>query len=239
MNQVMFAKRFAFALLSMAALGSTALFAADEKGSAVLTVTGKLSPGACDVTVPDGGRIDFGIIPAPITPKDQYMRFDGPQKSLRVTCGGMMNAYVSVMDNNNDSAMKSPKAYLALGLNSFRQLFGMGAKDSNGDPIGSYTIAVAPATTTDRSGSVATQGAVIWSTDNRSTWTTSSTPVKMLGDGTGIYSTGASATGSMPITAKTFEFPLSVQAFIRGTKEAPIVTDVPLNGSATFSVAYN
>jgi hypothetical protein len=57
--------------------------------------------------------------------------------------------------------------------------------------------------------------------------------------GGGHYYTAGSADASpTPVAARTFKFPLTVTAALNNTTDLEIGADVPLNGSASFTVSY-
>jgi type 1 fimbria pilin len=238
MNQKMIAKVLASALLGAAALASTSSFAADEKGTATLTVTGKLTPGACTVSFVGGGSIDYGDIAAASLSSSAYTALTEKTKSLSVACGSLTNAYVSVTDSRSANVINDAPMQTALGGAEGTQLYGLGTTNGGKTNIGAYTIKMGPATTTDLAGTSTTQAAVLSSTD-KSTWSASSAAVFMTAGGATYYSTGASAAGSTPVQAKTFAFPLTVKAALNNTTNMPVTSNVALDGLATFTVAYN
>jgi hypothetical protein len=236
MKKYMIAKAAAFALLGATALAATPTFAAGQV-NATLTVTGKLSPGACTVTFVGGGSIDYGNIASGSLSSSNYTALSEQKKTLNVTCSSLANAYVSVQDNKGASALNDEKMQTALGGATTTQLYGLGTTGSDSKKIGAYTISMGPAATTDLAGNSTMQAAVLSSAD-KETWAASTTPVFMTAGGAEYYSTGDSASGATPVKAKTFAFPLIVKAALNNTTDMPVSSNVALDGSATFTVAY-
>ncbi|MGV2292040.1 DUF1120 domain-containing protein [Trinickia sp. YCB016] len=237
MKQNMIAKAAALPLLAMMALATAPAFA--DTTTATLKVTGKLAAGACTVAIVGGGDVDYSEISSSVMSKTGNTVLGTQSKSLSVTCGSLINAYVSVADNKAASAVKDASMLTALSATA-AQLYGLGTTGSGDNVvnIGAYTIAMGPGTTTNLAGTSTTQAAVLSSTD-KSTWTISTTPVLTTPGGTTYYSTGASAAGSKPVVAKTFAFPLTVKAALNNSTNMPVTENVVMAGSATFTVAYN
>ncbi|TKC90884.1 DUF1120 domain-containing protein [Trinickia terrae] len=237
MKQMMIAKAAALTLVGAAALATAPAFA--EGVTTTLTVTGKLTPGACNVSFDGGGSVDYGNIAAASLSKTAYTALTSQTKNLSVVCGSATNAYVSVTDNRAASAIKDAPMQTALGATA-TQVYGLGTSGTGDSAknIGAYTISMGAGTTTDTAGASTKQAAVMSSTD-KSAWTISTTPVFTTPGGATYYSTGASASGSKPVVAKTFVFPVTVKAALNNTTDLPVSSNVALDGSATFTVAYN
>ncbi|KVP89333.1 hypothetical protein WJ96_20255 [Burkholderia ubonensis] len=221
-------------------LAAAPSFAA-ESVSATLTVTGKLSPGACNVSLDGGGSIDYGNIAAASLKKSDYTALNEQARALRVVCGSLTNAYVSVMDNRSASAIADAAMKQALGSDALTdtQVFGLGTTGgTTAANIGAYTIKLGRATTTDLSSTATQQAAVLTSGDKR-TWTASTDAVAMTKGGATYYSAGGADTGSTPAQGKTFVFPVTVKAALNNTTDMPVSSKIALDGSATFTVSYN
>jgi hypothetical protein len=227
-------------VLSTMVLASAPAFA--ESVTATLTVTGKLSPGACNVSLVGGSSIDYGDIASANLSSSEYTALREQSRNLSVACGSLTNAYVSVTDNHAASALADAKMKQALGSDTLAdtQVFGLGTT-GEGDTaakIGAYTIKLGRATTTDLAGGSRQQEAVLSSVD-KATWVASSNPVYMTADGAQLYSAGGAAAGSKPEKGKTFLFPIIVKAALNNTSAMPVSSNVALDGSATFTVSYN
>ena len=241
MKQQMIAKALGSALLSASAFTAAPAFA-DESVTATLTVTGRLSPGACNVSLIGGGSIDYGNIAAASLSQSKYTALTEQTRNLSVACGSLTTAYVSVTDIKALSALTDAKIKQALGNGDLAdtQVFGLGTTGTSDKvaKIGAYTINLGRATTTDLSGASMQQEAVLSSADKK-TWTASGDSVYMKADGAQLYSAGGAAAGSTPVKGKTFLFPVTVKAALNNTEAMPVSSNVALDGSARFTVSYN
>lgn len=237
MNQYMIAKAAVLVVLS-AAFAAPAAAESSGAFSATLNVTGTLSPGACNVSFVGGSDIDYSNIVSDSLSATNYTALTKHSKDLQVACGANTNAYVSVQDNRSTSAVRVPAMKTALGNASLAdaQVFGLGVSGTAN--IGAYTISMGPASVvTAFGGSATTQPAVLSSAD-KTTWTASTTPVALTSGGAQYYSAGPSGAGATPVAARTWTFPLSVVAALNNTTDLPVKEEVPLDGSATFTVSY-
>lgn len=246
MKHNMISKALGAVFLGSAALCAGPAFAGDPPVDAMLTVTGKLSPGACNVSLDGGTSINYGNIAAQSLKAGDYYPLTEQKRTLRVACGALTNAYVSLSDNQAPSVLSDEKMMNTLAVDGAKpedgQLFGLGAEASGEEgvlkKIGAYTIKMGPATTQDWSGASAQQPQVMSSTD-KAAWDASSTAVYMAGGNARYYSTGGADGGTKPATAATFLFPLTVKAALNSRDQLPIDKNIALNGSATFTVSYN
>ncbi|WP_296224486.1 DUF1120 domain-containing protein [Ralstonia sp. UBA689] len=238
MNQYMIAKAAAVVVLGAALAAPVA--AANSSGTlnATLNVTGTLSPGACNVSFVGGSDIDYSNITSNSLSATNYTALAEHSKDLQVACGANTNAYVSVQDNRSTSAIRAAAMKTALGNASLAdtQVFGLGT--SGTASVGAYTISMGPASVVTAFGGTATTQPAVLSSADKTTWTASTTPVALTSGGAQYYSAGPSGTNPTPVAARTWTFPLSVVAALNNTTDLPVKEDVPLDGSATFTVSY-
>lgn len=238
MNQYMIVKATALLAMGVALAGPAAAAEGSGTFSATLNVTGTLSPGACNVSFVGGGDVDYSNITVDSLSSTAYTTLTKQSKNLQVTCGANTNAYVSVQDNRSTSAIRVAAMKTALGNASLadEQVFGLGASGMAG--IGAYTISMGPASVVTAFGGTATTQPAVLSSPDKATWTASTTPVALTGGGALYYSAGPSGADATPVAARTWSFPLSVVAALNNTTDLPVKEDVPLDGSATFTVSY-
>src|SRR5215469_4144817 len=124
----------ASAFLGGAMLTVTPAFAVDTV-TATLSVKGKLTPGACNVSFAGGGSIDYGNVAAANLSSNSYTPLSAQAKALNVVCGSLTNAYVSVSDTKHASALVDAEMKKALGNPSLTdtQVFGLGTAGSGSD----------------------------------------------------------------------------------------------------------
>ena len=235
MNRNMIAKAVALAALGAALCGPAA--AADD--TVTLTVTGTIAPAPCTVTFAKGGSVDFGNIDGGKLSATEYTALDEKTDGLVVTCGANTKAFVSVRDTHAASAITTAGMKTKLGDSTLNdaQVFGLGTSGTAN--VGAYAIQMGRASVVTAVGGTSTvQPAVLSSTD-KSTWQASTTDVAMNGNGATYYTAGPSGSNPTPVTARTFNFPLTIKAALNNITDLPLSSNVDLNGSATFTVAYN
>ncbi|MEW1781713.1 DUF1120 domain-containing protein [Arthrobacter sp. NPDC080086] len=238
MTRNMITKVAALAVLG-AAFTAPAFAQTSGTFNSTLTVTGVLTPGACNVSFTGGGAVAYGNLAGMDLKATEYLALTSRDQSLQVVCGANTPAYVSVIDNRSTSAIKDTAMKTALGSASMddTQVFGLGTH--SGTNIGAYVVRLGPASVvTTYGGSASVQPAVLSSTD-KATWTASATPVAMAAGGTNFYSAGPTGASPTPVSARTFTFPLSVLAALNNTTNMPLDENIALDGSATFTVSYN
>ncbi|KHK53546.1 hypothetical protein PI87_17025 [Ralstonia sp. A12] len=231
---------------ALAALGLAFAQSAAAQSSGTLTstlnVTGTLAPAACDVTFVGGDTIDFGNIASTSLSANTFRKIGQSQdKTLQVVCGANTNAFVSVQDNRAASAIQDPTIRVALGSTvGLNNLFGLGSVDGPSGPvnIGSYTIKMSPASVVTTYGGTSVQQPAVLSSADKSAWAASAAPVLMIGNGGEYYTAGSLGASPTPVAARTFNFPLTIDAALNNTTVLPLGDEVKLNGSATFTVAY-
>ena len=238
MTRNMITKVAALAVLG-AAFTAPAFAQTSGTFNSTLTVTGVLTPGACNVSFTGGGAVAYGNLAGMDLKPSEYLALTARDQSLQVVCGANTPAYVSVIDNKSTSAIKDTAMKTALGNGSMEdsQVFGLGTH--NGTSIGAYTVRLGPASVvTAYGGGSVVQDAVLSSTD-RMTWAATSGLVYMASGGGHFYSAGPTGTSPMPVAGRTFTFPLKVQAALNNTTNMPLDDNIALDGSATFSVRYD
>ncbi len=238
MTRNMIIKAAALAVLG-AAFTAPAFAQTSGTFNSTLTVTGVLTPGACNVSFTGGGAVAYGNLAGMDLKATAYHALTSRDQSLQVVCGANTPAYVSVIDNRNVSAIKDKDMKTALGDANMddTQVFGLGTH--NGTNVGAYVVRLGPATVVTAYGGTAVVQPAVLSSADRKTWTASTAPVAMAAGGAHYYSAGPTGADPTPVPARTFTFPLSVLAALNNTTNMPLDENINLDGSATFTVSYN
>lgn len=210
-----FAKEAAFSSLLLVAT-SNAL--ASE--SADLTLTGKITPAACDVSFSEGGEVDFGRINAKNLNTDQ--RTTLPAKSIAYSISCDMNAKIGTvwMDNRGNGSGHE---------------FSLGQQGSKS--IGTYTVAQVSSKLQVNDGTGAAPGVLLESDNAGNTWTVKSGNAEQVPGQRRIQSHGLTGnTAPADVQAVTGEF--EITPTISPTQDLDLNNKVELQGSATLSISY-
>lgn len=186
--------------------------------SAELTITGKIIPGACIVSLGDGGTVDLGNIYARDLNDDEATALDPVALPLNVTCDAPVLFALEGVDNAADSAV-DPQSY------------GLG-KTAADEKIGTAAITLVNVTADGEPG-FGTQ-----SVDGGATWTAAvDGPAALTTEALHGFADQAGHTNG-PVHTTVLQGDLSVLATIQPTNELTIDGDVQVNGSVTLNVTY-
>ncbi|WP_392891122.1 DUF1120 domain-containing protein [Pseudomonas migulae] len=190
---------------------SASVFAAS---STELTVTGFITPSACDPALSNGGNVHYGKIPVKDlnADSDRYTELEEKSLQLTVMCHAPTLMALEAKDNREGSEF-SPGSF-GLGLINGSEKLGalqMRVPSPSADGVPSRTI------TSPRNGSK---------------WTA----VYFL-TGTNMMSVAKPGT-FLPIPIELYNAELLVQAFIAPTSGLDLSNEVPIDGSVTLTVRY-
>jgi len=213
------------AVLLTGAVGQTAL--AGE--SAQLLAVGTIRPSACNIAISDNGHINLGTIPAQSLSQSDATTLATFSFQTTVTCESETLVAVSVADNRAGTA--APLLSLVGGGND--RGFGFGKVD--GKAVGTYGLQL-------QSGLVANGKAAyqLASYTNGEWW--GAPGYNAFAGAKYMYSWAekpAVGQSSVPTPIKTASMPWLVYPIIAAKSKLPdLADDVPLDGSATFTLTY-
>lgn len=233
MNRNMMVKAAALAALGTGFAGQAA--AADD--TVTLSITGTIKPAPCTVTFQKGGTINFNDIDGGTLSSTDYTALPEQTEGLQVECGANTNAFVSVRDPNSANAITVNAMKTKLGSSALanEQVFGLGKSGSAN--IGAYTIQIGRASLVTTDGGASSESPAVLTSTDKKTWQASANAVPMVGTGSTYYTAGQ--LDATALTARSFNFPLTIKAALNNTTDLPLSSNVDLNGSAVFTVAYN
>ncbi|WP_130905498.1 MULTISPECIES: DUF1120 domain-containing protein [unclassified Pseudomonas] len=187
-----------------------------------ITVTGIISPPACDIAMTGNGQIDFGeIVLAPTGVSDAPQRVS---QTLSITCAAPSYAGFRLVDNR---AATVPSSVIA------PDHFGLGL-DGASHPIGYYDMALQTILADSATGLVKV------STDNGSTWANASAALlKSYASGSNTYAFDSATTPTTAPKAVTNASSLIAVAYhIQPRNTLDTSSTIDLDGSATFELIY-
>lgn len=211
------------------AAASGAAFAAD---TADLTVKGVIKPAACTPSFAGGGILDFGTISASTLSATAATALPAKDITLTVSCDAATKFGIETKDNQSGSANSTAGTAIVTSSSAW---FGAGKVGEN--KIGAVVISRGSSVNAVATG----DGQTVDPLDadyGSQTWFATPTLDYMRADGARVQSWGAVGT-TTPGAYKTVTQPMRVQLSIGKISELPaLTTEVPINGSITFSVKY-
>ena len=229
--------------------------------SAVMRVTGTVTPPSCTPSFVGGGTVDFGNVSA----KGGAATDLGTKKTtLQISCTQPTQIAFKVTDNRQGTATGMGGGFWGIAETIFNgwggpstgflgwkdQVYGLGKTPNGGKQIGAYAIKVAGSPTIDGSSSLKVTGynitketpiigqwlPSIWTYNLvGTTWLTKGT--EYTGATPTWYTAGMFAT---PNSARTFTFPLEIKAVLNSAEGLGNNggDEIHLDGQATFDLVY-
>jgi len=216
------------------ALGS-ASFAGQAAESATLSLTGTISPGACDVSL-SSESVDFGKIAAS-TLSDTMNELKAIPVTLSVACDAATAVAVQAVDNRTSSAMNAEDIKSTMGITfaalNDQHFFGLG-NDSTGEKIGTMLMSITGATLEG-----STNNNVLTSSD-KSAWTmkTVSPTSSQVVENNGYFALGKTADSTTPAALTNASYTINSGIYLKKSDKYPGGEEVNIDGSVTFSVVY-
>ncbi|WP_273825864.1 MULTISPECIES: DUF1120 domain-containing protein [Pseudomonas] len=214
-------------LLSKLTLGALLVAVGGYASAADLLVKGTIIPPACELTLQNGGIVDYKKIDGDSLKPDKYTRLEAKSVPFLVKCKGGTRVGVKTIDNRAGS--KVPGIVQASINPGYGDIYNYGlGTTSGGQRIGGYALIIKK--------SLANFPLVntIVSGNNGLNW--------KRGDGAlGQYQNIMSWSGFMathPASVERVSGVLEVQAVINKTSELDIKEAVSLDGSATLELRY-
>lgn len=217
-------KKFAVSALLLSLM---TFYLTQEARSEELSVHGVIRPIACIPSLPNGGTVNYGTIPASSLTADAYTPLGGKTIPFTITCSAATKIALKASDNRTGTSIPG-----IVDLVPDSGLYGLGMVA--GKKVGSYLLYFPQSgVTTDQVG--ANQ---IVSTDGNKTWTPT-------GGGAGSGRLGndrtfswAAPRGTIPMAFKTIRGDIHVYTYINKPENLPLAQNVPLDGSATLEIIY-
>ena len=191
--------------------GSASAFAAS---SVDLTVTGLITPSACEPTLSNGGTVDYGKISAKDLKPDQATSLPWQSVQLTVTCDAATLMALESKDNRGGSSYGGNTTEFGLGL--------INSSEKLGDMELRIVSPVADGVAARGIGSI--DGGLTWFTDY------------YLANNNLISVADASTVAPMPVQLFTSE--LSIRPRIAPTNQLTLNNEVAIDGSVTVTVRY-
>ncbi|NUT76537.1 DUF1120 domain-containing protein [Pseudomonas sp. C1C7] len=191
--------------------GGASAFAAS---SVDLTVTGTITPSACEPTLSQGGLVDYGKISARDLNVDQPTALAQQTVQLTITCDAATLAAVESKDNRAGSAAQTDPANFGLGL------------INGNEKLGHMNLTLA--------NPVADGASLrnIVSTDNGSTWQPGSSLA------TDNIISVADSSNVTPIPFQTLTSDLRIDPVIAPANQLTLTNEANMDGSLTLTVRY-
>ena len=220
-----------FALTALAASCSTA-FALTDPAPIQLTVTGKIVPVSCDVTIADNGTFNYPDISGGELNKTTPYQMGQLDKNFTIHCASAAAKVGFNVSDNRSTSVAWPKIDGA-GVTD-ANAFGLG--DVGGKNIGAYALSMDTFVVEAETGQ-------LLATNDRSSgvWSTNSGITKLDNTVATTYTLSkATDTDALPHPYQNFSGMLHVQASLNSRDELAGALDdnVALNGSATINLVY-
>jgi hypothetical protein len=227
-------KKFLFAAAPLAALLLSDMAMAAT--TANLTITGRILPPICDISLTGGGAINYGTINSSslksadntvITPN---MSGTQATTTMNITCDAPAQIAVTATDNRAATVNPDVLTGTTVLARTAAQVFGMGA-DSKGVNIGAFSITGAAANSVV-DGAV---GKLIDSPDG-TTWTASAGTFSNVANSLMSWTSASGTTAPEPVTSVAQTLTVDAATIARSGLD----TSVPVNldGSVTFELKY-
>lgn len=206
-------KRISLLAAALLFTGASSAFAAS---STDLTVTGRITPGACTPILANAGVVDFGETPVHKLNQTTWTSLGQLPLQLNVSCEGAQTFALQLKDNRPNTALHA-------------HLYGLGL--INGDQkLGGFDLGF--------SGAVTENGPidVLISANRGTTWSPSDGGKHAPGTWAAF---GDSSTGTLlPVPIRNLTVEMEVGAIIARANSLTLTDEVPLDGAATLEVIY-
>ena len=220
-------------LLAMALAGlSTTSFA--DTNVASLTVTGSISPTACQITLSDNGTFDYGTISGgSLNQSDFTVPFPNTSKSidLTITCNPKSKVGIATFDTQKTTIVPGAIGKL-IGGQTDDWAYGLGT--AGGKNIGVYYMFF------DQTKFVADTVSVrtLISNDKGQTWADNGS-TGITADGKWLaWGPSGNGVAATPLAFSSLTGKISVNIALNKASELPLTAPIPLNGSATLQLQY-
>ncbi|WP_082387268.1 DUF1120 domain-containing protein [Achromobacter kerstersii] len=207
-----------------------------------LTITGKLTPPACNVHFGSDSTFNFGVI-AFNALDNNGTKLDGKDTALQIDCGSPTRVSVVAQDNRAGSGITIQEAP-SLNWpyqnpeNGPKYSWGLGFADGNHIKTGALIVLINPPTTTIDGTPLTQAGAqkIIARPTGSSSWSVASSHYSVNLSPNFEYSFGAA--GGPPGRITNAKVALGLAPLIGQPSTLPSADEIPLDGSITFTLRY-
>jgi len=219
-------KQLTLATALMAAVGAAA-----ANDTADIKVIGRITPGACELSLGNGGTFDYDQMDISTLSAVAKNSLGAKDTDVSITCSGPVQAGLRAIDNQ---AASVPAGTGWGGSAAGTGQFGLGTA-SDGTMIGAYVMTLA-AKSVQLDGAAASKG--LRSQDNGKTWINDVYSESFNSGNKRILSWSNAAAPGVPAAFTTMTGTLGVSTVIQPTDNLPVGRAVDLNGQATLEVVY-
>ena len=198
-----------------AALLITSAGSAVAKSNVDLAVRGKITPSACEPSLPNGGNLDIGKISAKDLNVDTKTLLPTHVMQLTVTCDGSTLMALEAKDNREGSAFEDDA-----------MLFGLGLINSS-EKLGGMELRLVGPLLAD-----GVDGRAIASRDGGLTW--AAQHYFEVGNFVSVATTAADT----PTPVQLLTADMNIQPIIAPTNGLTLTNEVEIDGSVTLTVKY-
>ncbi|HDR2470321.1 TPA: DUF1120 domain-containing protein [Enterobacter roggenkampii] len=235
---------------SAAICAALAMSNAHAANDVTLKVVGNIVPGSCVPSLPNGGVVDYGTMPAstinPTGTANSLVQLGAKSITLTITCDSDTSVGVTSTDNRHDTRVGlGSSAYIENGFygnvnaTATGNSFGLG-KTSAGVNIGDYVIAADPVNITVDGVAADLIGATTTGTSNYTWDKSTSGAFAPINSGTGqirVFTAAASGT-TTPKAFKVMNMPLRITTALQDNTVLGTGDTITLDGNATLSIVY-
>lgn len=206
-----------------------------------LTVTGKLTPPACNAQFDGDATVDFGTIPFRSLASNGT-QFETKYSTLHIDCGGPTRVSVVAHDNRAGSGITMAEApnldwpYQSPNVDKYS--WGLGYADGVGVKTGALITLIRPETTTIDGAPLTETGTqkILARPAGSSGWAIASSHYTMNLNPGFEYSFGPAGGPAAPV--QHVQFGLGLLPMIGMPSTLPHTDEIPMNGSITFTLRY-
>ena len=185
-----------------------------------LTVTGNITPNACNLLVDNGGVIDFGkIVSSSLSDSANENKMPTQHANFNVTCPAATKMLFSIKDNRPGTSYLIMSFYFGLGV------------DKSGNKIGTAAIWLSNPTIDGVAGSV------LASVNNGASWSTPASSQVMAPVAGTVYNITAAGSRT-PAEARSFGGTFDVDGWIAPRDQLDRTDIVQIDGSVTMNFSY-
>lgn len=215
-------KKFIPACVLLAAAAAPIMASADQ--SAVLKITGLITPAACTPTFTGGDTIDYGIIAAASLSSTDANPLAAKTTQLSIACDRPMKFAVHARDERPGTAIEDLVTFPDYGP---ELKYGLGTFD--GTRIGAYSMKI-----TRASSDVGVARPLLGNPDGTG-WQPTGGGFRNTGNLIGF---GLGASALEPAGHGLVTLDIGVYTTLDKGSNLPLSEDIPLNGQSTFEVVY-
>lgn len=223
-------------VLSLTAISGSAL--AVDGDTTTLRVTGTLVPGACAISLDNGGIVDFGTILMGNQSATEDNQLPERRINMDIKCASNQLVAYGFYDERRSSLYNgviTNASVDGVNVSASSAQYGLGFADDGETRLGSYAITN---WYPDMTYTGSADNLVLIGKSGSNDWARSSSGSSLNGiDGTRILSLGDPDT-LIPAAFSELKIPLSIKGVLQKGNELNITDETNLDGEATISLVY-